>query len=146
MPGQNSCSWHTCAMLLLVMAVSMLQSACAFAAEAGECNSTDSTESCCLKKHPGEYERCGAVSPAHEAIPRRPPPPPPAPRLPDDEETEEWERLCRGFYASCRQSVGGDAWGRKHGESHCQACYEDCRRYGSWPKKANGKPCPGGPS
>lgn len=29
------------------------------AIEGFECNPTDSTESCCLKKHPGQYERCG---------------------------------------------------------------------------------------
>lgn len=28
-----------------------------------ECNATDSTVSCCLKQHPGEWERCGASAP-----------------------------------------------------------------------------------
>ena len=31
--------------------------------EGFECNQTDSTESCCLKKNPGQYERCGARAP-----------------------------------------------------------------------------------
>lgn len=30
---------------------------------AAECNATDSTTSCCLKQHPGEYERCGVEAP-----------------------------------------------------------------------------------
>jgi len=28
-----------------------------------ECNATDSTASCCVKQHPGQYERCGVEAP-----------------------------------------------------------------------------------
>jgi len=31
---------------------------------AAECNQTDSTVTCCLKQHPGQYELCGATPPA----------------------------------------------------------------------------------
>src|SRR5690349_9213085 len=32
-------------------------------AQAAQCGPTDSTVSCCLKQHPGDYERCGALGP-----------------------------------------------------------------------------------
>ena len=35
-------------------------------AQAPECHQTDSTVSCCLKQHPGDYERCGATPPTQK--------------------------------------------------------------------------------
>lgn len=35
---------------------------------ATECNQSDSTVSCCLKRHPGAYESCGADAPAERML------------------------------------------------------------------------------
>jgi hypothetical protein len=51
-------------------------------AQAAQCCPTDSTVSCCLKQHPGDYERCGVLDPtkaptrAPTQAPRADPPPP----------------------------------------------------------------------
>lgn len=101
-----------------------------------ECSPRDSTVSCCLKKHPGEYERCGAPAPDKK---RRPPLPP----LPSPEEQEEWNERCLDHYGRCVEETRGNTWGRKFSESQCQACWDYCKRIGEWPAEANEKPCPG---
>jgi len=50
-----------CRLLEIVVGLTtLLATGCA---HVGECDSSDSTSSCCVKTHPGEYERCGAVAP-----------------------------------------------------------------------------------
>lgn len=105
-------------------------------AQGVECTPRDSTVSCCLKKHPHEYERCGATRPPKKKQP-------PLPLLPTPEEQEEWNERCLDHYSRCIEETQGDKWGRKFSESQCQACWDYCKRIGRWPDEANGKQCPG---
>lgn len=105
-----------------------------------DCNQTDSTLTCCLRVHPGQYERCGAAPPApstervNVAIPR----------LPTRVEKEKWRKdICTPAYDRCIQVGGGSIEGRVWDETQCKACFDACMRYGEWPLEANGKPCPG---
>ncbi|NOK16442.1 hypothetical protein [Corallococcus carmarthensis] len=41
---------------------------CGAAIISSECNQSDSTVSCCLKRHPGQYEACGADAPAQRML------------------------------------------------------------------------------
>jgi hypothetical protein len=139
-----------CRSLCLAVSLVLVASACA---HVGECDSSDSTSSCCVKENPGEYERCGAVAPP---APRSPPnrllpeltepgrpeaEATPIPELPTQEERDRWEKeICLPHYEKCRS---GRHDGRVWGESHCKACFAACMRYGYWPLRANGKLCPG---
>jgi len=140
----------------ILFAVCLLLLAAAGCAHVGECNPTDNTVSCCLKEHPGEYERCAAVAPpTPQSQPNRPLPgrteaglpeadTAPIPDLPTQEEREQWEKdICRPHYAKCIRAGGDSIKGRKKGETQCQACYDACMRHGFWPWQANDKPCPG---
>lgn len=116
-----------------------------------QCNQTDSTVSCCLKKFPGQHERCGAGVPVPSPQkPNRIPPPPKetpdeaSPSVPTEEERERWTKdICEPGHVRCITAGGGGTPGRRRNESQCQACFDACRRYGFWPHKANGKRCPG---
>lgn len=114
------------------------------------CNQTDSTVSCCLKKYPGQYERCGAAVPARSPQkPNRPPPPVTQERdevarpLPTEEEYERWRQICEPRYAKCVEAGGASIPGRVAKETQCKAFYDACMRYGFWPYRANGKRCLG---
>jgi hypothetical protein len=111
-----------------------------------ECNQTDSTVSCCLKKHPGEYERCGATPPTQK--PNQPNRLPPPGRF-EDKSADAKERarrkeLCGESYARCIQQGGEDIERGQWGSTQCQSCYEECKKVGSWPAEWDDKPCPGG--
>jgi hypothetical protein len=143
----------------LAVGMAVLASGCAstsasgyggtFALTQAECNQTDSTVTCCLKQNPGQYERCGATPPTEATRPNNLLPgrteseseAAPLPELPTQEERERWEKdICLPRYEKCRS---GRHDGRVWGESQCQACFAACMRYGYWPLRANGKPCPG---
>jgi len=115
-----------------------------------ECNQTDSTVSCCLKKNPGQYERCGAVAPNQGAkqTPKRAPKddtgPVKPPPIPPPEERRERERRCREFYYQCIARGGEYEKRGQYGQTICQSCYEICKGSGSWPAEVNGFECLGG--
>jgi hypothetical protein len=115
-------------------------------AQSPECNQTDSTISCCLKKHPGEYERCGATAPKQP--PKKPPKEKPK-RLPPltdltPEEAREREEQCRETYYRCLD-LGGEYERRgMYGKTICQSCWQRCKAEGSWPQEVNDFPCLGG--
>ena len=127
-----------------------------------ECLPGDDTETCCLKEHPGEWERCTGTAgprnqprtgnqpkPKGEPAPKGEPEPqgspePDLPPIPTPEQKQDWNERCRDHYVRCKHSPEGERWGRKFSESQCQACWDLCRRTGEWPDEANGKPCPGG--
>lgn len=121
-----------------------------FALNQTECNQSDSTVSCCLKRHPYEPERCGAELPAGPSpTPIRLPPPGATDsnsteELPQPEERERWRKICEPHYTKCIGKGGDSIPGRVHKETQCKACYEYCMRKGFWPYSANGKRCPGG--
>lgn len=135
--------------VILAAGLVLLATGCA---HVGECNPTDNTVSCCLKEHPGEYERCAAVAPptqqsqpsqllpgrSEAALPEADAAP--IPDLPTLDEKEKWRDICMDHYMKCRS---GRHDGRVWGESQCKACYEACMRHGFWPLRANEKPCPG---
>jgi hypothetical protein len=138
----------------------VLASGCAGADAAlveGECNQTDSTVTCCLKQNPGQYEKCGATPPTQqqpspaetkpippEAQPRRPPPLIDVSDNDDDAMTdEEVDKMCREHYVRCIEKRGLKI-NLQHGTSHCQGCFDLCRKKRYWPWSANGKRCPGG--
>jgi hypothetical protein len=147
--------------IFLSVGVVLLASACASSNASGyaggfgltqaECTQSDSTVSCCLKQHPGDYERCGAGAPATQParpnylLPERPESESsPIPELPTQEERERWDKdICRPHYAKCIRAGGGSVDGRVWNETQCKACYAACMRYGYWPLRANEKPCPG---
>lgn len=119
-------------------------------AQAVECGPTDSTVSCCLKQHPGEYERCGAMGPkqAPKQAPKQTPETGPdvAPPLTDlsPEETREREQKCREYWNQCI-ALGGEHEKRgQHGQTVCRSCYQTCKATGSWPDKVNDFVCLGG--
>lgn len=150
-----------CLSLLIPVGLALTASGCAsmsgaqhpnrFALTQTECNQTDTTVSCCLKNHPGEYERCAATTPRappsqpHYLPPGRPESEAsPIPELPTQEERDRWDKeICRPYYAKCIRAGGDSIEGRKWNETQCQACYDACRRHGYWPWQANDKPCPG---
>jgi hypothetical protein len=105
----------------------------------GQCGPGDTTESCCLKTYPGQYERCGAIAPKNPPKDR---PGPPLPPLPSPDVQREWNERCEDYYVQCQEGMRAGRWGRKFGESQCQACWDLCRRIGEWPTEANEKPCP----
>lgn len=122
-----------------------------FALAQAECNQSDSTISCCLKKHPYSPESCGVEAPARFPRPPilLPPPgatdPAGAEELPTPAERERWRsEICEPHYDKCVDKGGGTKPGRVHNETQCKACYEYCTRRGFWPSSANGKRCPGG--
>lgn len=121
----------------------MLASGCAGADAAladVECNQTDSTATCCLKMNPGQYERCGVTPPPQSAERINAA----IPKLPTRKEKERWRKdICTPAYDRCIDAGGGSIEGRVWDETQCKACFEACMRFGSWPKEANDKPCPG---
>ena len=135
----------------------VLASGCAGtdASLAGECNQTDSTITCCLKQNPGQYEKCGATPPAqqqpssaetkHPPMETGPHRPPPIIGIPDDDEMtdEEVDKMCRAYYVRCIEKRGLKI-NLQYGTSHCQSCFDLCRKTRYWPWSANGKRCPGG--
>jgi hypothetical protein len=148
--------YHSGRSCFFAVGLVLLSSACAatstgryangFALTQAECNQTDSTVSCCLKSNPGQYERCGATPPTEPTRSNHLPPgrpeseASPIPELPTPEEREQWEKdICLPRYEKCRS---GKHDGRVWGESQCKACFTACMRYGYWPLRANGKPCP----
>jgi hypothetical protein len=122
----------------------------------GECNQTDSTVTCCLKQNPGQYEKCGATAPTQqqpsptetqtpptETQPRRPPP---LIKVSSDDDAmtdEEVDKMCRDYYVRCIERRGLKI-NLQYGTSHCQSCFDLCRKKRYWPWSANGKRCPGG--
>jgi hypothetical protein len=103
-----------------------------------ECNQTDSTVSCCLKKHPGEYERCGATPPKDRPNPWLPPG-----SLRPEQRTQR-KKQCQEFYEHCI-AVGGEFFPTfDYGKTQCQLCYDECYKTGQWPTEYQGDPCPGG--
>jgi hypothetical protein len=120
-------------------------------AQAAQCGPTDSTVSCCLKQHPGDYERCGALDPtkaptrAPQQAPQTdplPPLPPPTSAAPPDKRKREQQ--CREYYHQCI-ALGGEYEKRgQHGQSICKSCYDRCNAEGYWPNKVNDFECLGG--
>jgi len=139
--------------IVWAFSMALLGSGCSLSLAAGDCNQTDSTESCCLKEHPGEYERCAAMVPvaSQPQLNRLLPGDPgvtgsaaaPIPELPTRKEKEKWRDLCMDYYTRCIGAGGAGTPGRKWKETQCQACYDACQRHGFWPLRANEKPCPG---
>ncbi len=135
------------------------------------CQPGDDTETCCLKEHPGAWERCTGKpgptpkpdqpkpkeqpKPKDQPKPKKQPKPkdqpepeqspePFLPPIPTPEQQMEWRERCLDHYVRCKHTVKGEEWGRVFDESQCKACWEFCKRTGVWPDEANGKPCPGG--
>ncbi len=112
----------------------------------GQCGPGDTTESCCLKTHPGQYQRCGAIPP------KQPAPGVPAPLLPDSslleeemtqaEKRQKHREICQPYYERCIEKGGEHKRGRKHGETRCQQCFDACMNHGFWPARANRQVCP----
>lgn len=143
--GQGASCEVPLATPFLWMVTAICVSACAAGgASLGEatCDQTDSTVSCCLKQHPGQYEGCGAPPPS-------PSQPinigPPGLRLSLEEEKEEEFRkeLCQRYYERCIERAGLKP-NIQYGKSHCLSCKEKCDKQGFWPWSANGKRCSGG--
>ena len=120
------------------------------------CQPGDDTETCCLKEHPGAWERCtGTAGPrpqpntSNQPKPTKQPEPnrkpePNLPPIPTPEEKQRWRVTCRDHYTACKQFFEGEIERRIRGESQCQSCFELCLRDGQWPAEANEHPCPGG--
>ena len=120
------------------------------------CQPGDSTETCCLKEHPGAWERCtGTAGPrtqpksGNQPKPNNQPEPkgnpkPVSPPIPTPEEKQRWRESCRDRYAACKEFFAGEKQRRVWGESLCQSCMDLCMRDGQWPDEANDHPCPGG--
>ena len=125
-------------------------------AQAGpvECGPTDSTVSCCLKQHPGEYERCGAIPPkqaptrAPKQTPKQAPQGEPEPRPPltdlSPEDSRKREEKCREYWERCIARGGEYEKRGQYGQTICRACWQRCRATGSWPDKVNDFECLGG--
>lgn len=118
------------------------------------CQPGDDTETCCLKEHPGAWERCtGTAGPKTQPKPKTEPksqpepkknPEPFIPPTPTPEEYEQWRERCAEHYVKCTDYFAGTKEPRVYGESLCQSCSRICRRTGQWPAEFNGHPCPGG--
>jgi hypothetical protein len=104
-----------------------------------ECNQTDSTISCCLKKNPGQYERCGAVAPrqAPKRAPKDEKGPDKLPPIPPIGDRREREKKCRDYYDQCIARGGEYEKRGQFGRTICQSCYDVCRGTGFWPEKVN---------
>jgi hypothetical protein len=111
-------------------------------AQSPECNSTDSTVTCCLKKHPGEYERCGATAPKQPS-PKQKPNRLPPPTGTDTEARRKREEMCRERWYQCIQAGGEYERRGMYGQTICQSCWDTCRAEGSWPSEVNDLPCLG---
>lgn len=107
-----------------------------------ECNQTDSTVSCCLKKHPGEYERCGAMAP-RQRPPQKPNRLPPLTDL-TPEEARAREEMCREHWDRCIERGGEYERRGQYGQTICRACWQTCKANGVWPDQVNDIPCLGG--
>jgi hypothetical protein len=107
----------------------------------GKCDQSDSTVTCCLKNHPGQYERCGATPPKQPQPINRPPP---LLRPPGEEENryDEHENICLPRYVRCVDEIGLKP-GSRAGTSQCQDCFEYCMKHGFWPARMNKQRCPG---
>ena len=115
----------------------------AFALAGAECNQTDSTVTCCLKQHPGQYELCGATPPAQsEPINVGPPGLGSLETAEQGESRDEKRKRCLPDYVACVDKIGLKPGGLS-GTSQCQDCYNYCERHGFWPLSTNKKPCPG---
>ncbi len=134
---------YSSGLIMATVIAMVLASGCAGADAAladVECNQTDSTATCCLKMNPGQYERCGVTPPPQSAERINAA----VPKLPTRAEKERWRKdICTPAYERCIDAGGGSIEGRVWDETQCKACFEACMRYGSWPKEANDKPCPG---
>lgn len=116
-----------------------------------QCGPFDSTVSCCLKQHRGEFERCGAIDPgkaptrAPKQAPRTDPnpyPPPPTDTAPPDKRKRDQQ--CLDYYVQCI-ALGGEYEKRgQHGRTICASCYDKCTGLGYWPKEVNDFECLGG--
>jgi hypothetical protein len=51
--------------------------------------------------------------------------------------------MCQGYYVRCIEKRGLKI-NLQYGTSHCQSCFDLCRKKRYWPWSANGKQCPGG--
>lgn len=115
-----------------------------------ECNPSDSTVTCCLKQHPGQYELCGATPPAQsEPITVGPPGlrseeegAQKEARETNEESREDREKRCADYYARCIEEIGKKP-GSLYGTSQCRDCFVYCSRHGFWPERMNKKKCPG---
>jgi hypothetical protein len=108
----------------------------------GKCDQSDSTVTCCLKNHPGQYERCGATPPKQPQPINRPPPLLRPPDENEEETKEQRQERCLGYYVRCIEKIG-QKQGSLYGTSHCKDCYGYCERHGFWPARMNRKKCPG---
>jgi len=111
-------------------------SSCCIADAPDPCNQSDSTVTCCLKKHPGEQERCAALAePQPKPKPSTSVPPSgghPVPLVPEPEDPYKKER-CINEYEACVTSGKARLPGRVHGETLCGSCMAYCTAYGFWP-------------
>jgi hypothetical protein len=107
----------------------------------GDCTQTDSSITCCLKKNPGQYARCGATPP-NKGTPKPLPLLPPS-ALTDKQRTRRKE-FCQEYYERCIAAGGEYIEGFTYGKTQCAACYDECYKAGQWPAEFNGEPCPGG--
>lgn len=108
----------------------------------GQCGPGDSTESCCLKTHPGQYEYCGAIPPKKPAPGVPAPLLPSVPELPTEDKRKEYLEICLPYYSHCVDRGGASKDGRVWNETRCKQCFEACKRFGYWPARANNKVCP----
>ncbi len=149
-----SVSAHRAARCVLLLLLPVLLSGMGCYMNGMGCQPGDDTETCCLKEHPGAWERCtGTAGPKTQ--PKKAPSPKDQPKPegrpepffppnPTPEELEEWRKRCLDYYVRCSDFVQGDAQWRVYGERQCQSCWRLCERTGQWPAEANEKPCPGG--
>jgi hypothetical protein len=109
----------------------------------GKCDQSDSTVTCCLKNHPGQYERCGATPPKQPQPINRPPPLLRPPESDEEKEEKEFvEKMCRKHYVRCIEAVGRKPGG-SYGMTQCGDCLTYCNRHGFWPARVNKKKCAG---
>ncbi len=108
----------------------------------GQCGPGDTTESCCLKTHPGQYERCGAIPPKGPAPGVPAPLLPSLPELPSEEKRKQHLEICLPYYSHCVDRGGETKKGRVWNETRCKQCFEACKRFGYWPARANNEVCP----
>jgi hypothetical protein len=111
-------------------------------AQSPGCNQTDSTVSCCLKRHPGEPELCGAVAPNKQPPKQQPNRLPPPGTIPSASEKMRRKKVCSGYYAECIAKGGEDLERYTDGHTRCQDCYGDCEKSGVWPDAVNDHLCP----